>query len=238
MTDREKYFVENNYASGLISEPQSLGALALISCCEYYNDKMKQSSAEGSKWIYSLTGKDAAQRGFFDDMLKAEKKGSNCASPVNWAFTDLGIIPHTTRFFGGADGSFAYFFDPRTRDLVESCCDVYELHDNPILFKTMFDEGKIQAGDVILTVHHTYIYRGDRTFFAAGHDGKWHTDPTAPSDDPKKCVFEDWVVPIEDNGNYTKCKVHYLIRFKKDYIPVCFRNKQGELEINPMSIPW
>ena len=80
-------------------------------------------------------------------------------------------------------------------------------------------EGKIKTGDVIIGKSHTFIYRGNGTVFASGHDAKWHTDKSVETDDPKKAVFE-------------RFKVYYIIRLKNSFVPEYYRSKNGKLVKN------
>ncbi len=240
------FFLENTYASGLINEPMNLGVLALLSSCEYFNDRMIYGSKNlGERWVYSVSGKDAAQTGYFDDMLKATKKGANCASPVNWALTEMGIVPKNDRFYGGQTGGFASY-SGNAKNYLAPYCEIYDYHSSPISFNKLYKDGKVKVGDIFLCKHHTFIYRGEETFYAAGHDGAWHSDSTAPTNDSKKAVFDNWVLAFNEvaetgkvvSGKYNmdyNYNVYYVVRLKDDYIPEYYRNKDGNVVKNPMT---
>ncbi len=226
------FFLADNYASGIIKDEVNLGVQALLSCCEYYSQRLLDGTKNGEKWVYSNSSTYVPQRGTFDSMIERKMFGANCASPVNWAFMDMGIMPTNQRFYGGSTGGFAG--TDEAYGYVSEVCEIYNYHSDPIPFKQLYNEGKIKAGDIILAVHHTYIYRGDQTFYAAGHDGDWHTDPTAETEDKRKAVFENWICDMYSNTNYKDYEVHYLIRFKDDYVPEYYRNHNGEVVKNPM----
>ena len=93
------------------------------------------------------------------------------------------------------------------------------------------DDGKIEVGDVIIGIGHTYIYRGNGTVFASGHDAKWHKDRSVKSDDSNKAVFESWVRKYK--GTYDeRFKVHYIIRVKDSFVPKYYRDEDGNLVKN------
>ena len=227
-------FYNNNFATGIISEDINPGVMALLSCCEYYNATMKAGTAAGQKWVYSNSSTYVPQAGTFDSMVEKAKYGANCASPVNWAFIDMGIMSKSLRFYGGSTGNFANY--NAVIAFLDPVCEIFDRFDNPKEFKDLYAAGEVKAGDIFLCKHHTFIYRGDGTFFAAGHDGKWHTDPKANTEDDRKAVFEEWVLTFDECCNYTYT-CYYQIRLKDNYIPQFYRNKEGALVENPMWSP-
>ncbi len=239
------FFLKDNYASGLIGDEVNLAVQAMLSCLEYYNDRMVYGTKNlGERWVYSNRGTYAAQTGYFDDMLTSSKKGGNCASPVNWALCDMGIVPKNDRFYGGSTGNFASYSGD-AREYLAPYCEIIDMYDDPVTFKELYKAGKVQAGDIFLCKHHTFVYRGDQTFYAAGHDGAWHTEADAPTEDERKAVFDNWVLAFDEvaetgnkvsgkyNTNYNY-KVYYIVRLKDDVIPEYYRNKEGKVVKNPM----
>ncbi len=238
-------FLTDNYAAGLISEEVNIGVLAMLSCLEYFNDRMVYGSTElGERWVYSNKGANAKQTGYFDDMLKSSKKGGNCASPVNWALCEMGIVPKDDRFYGGSSGEFKSY-SGNARQYLAPYVEVTDYHAHPISFKELYESGEIKAGDIFLCKGHTFVYRGDETFYAAGHDGAWHTESDAPTEDERKAVFDNWVLAFDEvsqtgdkvsgkyNANYNY-DVHYVVRLRDDYVPAKYRNADGVLVDNPM----
>ncbi len=230
------YFVQCNYAADLIAkidEDLNLGVQALLSCCEYYNDSMVADTARGNKWIYSSNSKYVTQVCRFDDMLyNHTAKGCNCAGPVNWAFIDMEIMPDTYRFWGGSSGEFAR--REKVEPYVGLACEIYEVYNEGKTFMQLYNEGRIKTGDIFLGDGHTWIYRGAQSFYAAGHDAKWHTDPTVVSDDKRQAVFENWVLSFAECSTNRNYKVRYIIRIKDDYVPKYFRNTDGQIVENPL----
>ncbi len=239
------FFLKDNYASGLISDEVNVGVQAMLSCLEYFNDRMVYGSENlGERWVYSNRGTYAAQTGYFDTMLKSSKKGANCASPVNWALCEMGIVPKNDRFYGGSSGEFKSY-SGNAETYLAPYCDYFDYSENPVTFKELYKSGKVKAGDIFLCKHHTFVYRGDETFYAAGHDGAWHTEADAPTEDERKAVFDNWVLAFDEvagsgekkpgsyNMNYNY-KVYYVVRLKDSYIPDFYRNKEGKLVENPM----
>ncbi len=238
-------FLKDNYAAGLVSDEVNLGVLAMLSSLEYFNDRMVYGSKElGEKWVYSNSGTYAKQTGYFDDMLKSSKKGGNCASPVNWALCEMGIVPKNDRFYGGSTGNFKSYSGD-AEEYLAPYVEVINMYDSPVTFKELYKAGKVKAGDIFLCKHHTFVYRGDESFYAAGHDGAWHTDPTANTEDDRKAVFDNWVLAFDEvsetgekvsgkyNANYNY-KVYYIVRLRDDYVPAKYRNADGVLVDNPM----
>ncbi len=238
-------FLKDNYAAGLVSDEVNLGVLAMLSSLEYFNDRMVYGSTElGEKWVYSNSGTYAKQTGYFDDMLKSSKKGGNCASPVNWALCEMGIVPKNDRFYGGSTGNFKSYSGD-AEEYLAPYVEVFDMYDSPVTFKELYKAGKVKAGDIFLCKHHTFVYRGDESFYAAGHDGAWHTDPTANTEDDRKAVFDNWVLDFDEvsetgnkvsgkyNANYNY-KVYYIVRLRDDYVPAKYRNAEGVLVDNPM----
>ncbi len=239
------FFLADNYASGLVKDELNLAVQAMFSCLEYFNDRMVYGSKNlGERWVYSNRGANAKQTGYFDDMLVSDKKGGNCASPVNWALCEMGIVPANDRFYGGSTGNFASYSGD-AREYLAPYCEIIDMYDDPVPFNELFRAGKVKAGDIFLCKHHTFVYRGDRSFYAAGHDGAWHTEADAPTEDERKAVFDNWVLAFDEvaetgnkvagkyNTNYTY-KVYYIVRLKDDVIPAAYRNKEGKLVKNPM----
>lgn len=230
----EKKFMNDNFAKGKISDEvmkeASAGSVALISCCMYYESVLEKTTAQGKKWVYTNSSKYAPQNVSFDHLVGGGRLGVNCALPASWAFVDMGILEEGMRFWGDRDGGFAKF--DKVKDPIEKVAVINQM-DGTKTFKELLAEGAVKAGDVFLCKGHTFIYLGGDLFFAAGHDGKWHTDTTAETEDRRNAVFESWVMPREsciDNDYH----IFWQISFKEDYIPDFYRNRKGRLVPNPI----
>lgn len=224
-----KEFLNDNFAKGKVSdellEEATPGAVALISCCLYYESELQKGIAAGQKWVYTNSSKYSPQNTSFDHMVESGKWGVNCAMPAGWAYVDMGILEEGMRFWGGGNGEFARY--EKVKDPIEKAATITQL-DGEKKFKELFAEGSVKPGDVFLAKGHTFVYLGDDLFFAAGHDGKWHTDPEAQTEDPNHAVFETWLMPRVSciNNDY---KPTWKISFKEDYMPEFYRNAQGDL---------
>ena len=230
-----KEFLDDNFAKGKVSDAllkeATPGAAALIGCCLYYESELQKGIAAGQKWVYTNSNKYAPQSSSFDHMVESGHWGVNCALPASWAFVDMGIMEEGMRFWGGREGEFAKM--DIVRPSIEKAADITEL-DGQKMFKNLFAEGSVKAGDVFLAKGHTFIFLGDDLFLAAGHDGKWHTDMEAETEDERHAVFESWIMDRESciNNEY---KPTWQISFKEDYIPEYYRNSKGELVPYPSS---
>jgi hypothetical protein len=83
----------------------------------------------------------------------------------------------------------------------------------------------LQAGDMLYMPLHTFIYRGEGTVFASAGDAK------------HRRKGHDLIVLdcINDYHSYNwRKRITYIMRFKDDCIPRCYRNKEGEVVENPM----
>lgn len=230
---------ENTYVK--IREPkivkrtgkQLTGPEALIACGNYYNSVLEKAVKRGEKWVYSNSDEFVLQDGSFDEMLSAPGKmrGGNCASIANWAFRDMGIIDGDEKFYGDSKGYIRHYNSgsKKLKDKFDENCTIMEGGEKTA--KELMKAGKIKTGDIIIGKSHTYIYRGNGTVFASGHDGIWHKDELIKTDDPAKAVFETWV--REFKGTYNEeFEVHYIIRLKKSFVPEYYRNKNGDLVKN------
>ena len=231
----EDKLITDNFASGKVSEEllkeATPGAAALIGCCLYYESELQKGIAAGQKWVYTNSGEYSPQNTSFDHMVESGHWGVNCAMPASWAYVDMGIMEEGMRFWGDREGGFARL--EKVRDSIEKAATIKEL-DGTKTFAEMFAEGSVKPGDVFLTYGHTFIYLGDDLFFAAGHDGKWHTDPEARTEDKRQAVFESWLMPRESCHN-NSCMPTWQISFKEDYIPAFYRNRAGELVPCPVA---
>lgn len=223
---------ENNYTnvSGV-----SNAVKIFIGCGDYYNDRLLSGIRKGEKWVYSNSNKYVAQRISFDAMTHAKHKGGNCTSIANWAFLDMGIIPKGVCFYGDENGNIKHYNagDTSCKKYLDAACDIINAHDKT--FQQLFKEGKIQAGDIMTSRYHTFIYRGGKTFFCCGHDAKWHREKNAYTEDSHKAVFDNWILPMDDCSNLN-AKVGYIIRIKDTYEPKNFRNLEGKITANPLFI--
>ncbi len=210
---------------------QLTGPEALIACGNYYNSVLEKAVANGEKWVYSNSNKYVRQGGTFEEMLKRKIRGGNCGSIANWAFRDMGVISSNHGFYGDSSGKIRHYHTGKktVKEEFDKNCTI--IKGNKKSFGTLMKEGKIKAGDVIIGKSHTYVYRGNGTVFASGHDAKWHKDKSVKTDDPNKAVFETWVRKYK--GTYDeRFKVHYIIRMKDSFVPKYYRDEDGNLVKN------
>ena len=207
------------------------GPEALIACGNYYNSTLEKAVEKGEKWVYSNSNKVVAQNGSFDKMLTGKIRGGNCASIANWAFRDMGITSSGEKFYGDSNG-YIHNYNSGSKKLkskLDKNCTI--INGGKKSFGTLMKEGKINVGDIMLGKSHTFIYRGNGTVFASGHDGIWHKDKSVKTDDPNKAVFETWVRKYKGTYN-ERFKVHYIIRIKDSFVPKYYRDEEGNLVKN------
>lgn len=220
----------DGYAADILEEGISPGVAALLGCCQYYADQLQAGIAKGQKWVYSNSSKYVPQATSFDNMVAGGGYGANCALISNWALIDIGAMPEGARFYGSVSGDFA------NRDKVmrylKGVLEVIDLRGQNAVFSRMFRKGEIKAGDIFLCDGHTFVYGGNKMFYACGHDAEWHSDPSAPTEDPSHAVFEKWDVPMQGNSNYSH-SINFILRIRDDYVPRYYRNRDGELVRNP-----
>lgn len=231
--DPQAIFDKTNYTQ--LSD-LSNGVKALIGCGNYYNARLLSGIKNGEKWVYSNSSKYVAQRTTFDAMTQRRYKGANCASIANWAFMDMGIIPKGYRFYGDENGNIEHYNsgDTNCKKYLDAACEIINAHNKT--FSQLYKEGKIKTGDIMTARYHTFIYRGDSSFFSCGHDAKWHKDKTAHTEDKHKAVFDNWVRSVKGSGN-RNVKVKYIIRIKDSYEPKSYRNTEGKITENPVLDP-
>ena len=226
-------FRQDNFANGRY--PQRLldsvndGVCALLGCCAWYESELQRGISLGQKWIYSNSSEYCPQSGYFDDMVKSGKFGTNCAMPAGWAMVDMGAVVPGMRFWGGSDCEIARY--DRVGGYLENVCEITHYEAGPA-FSELFEIGKILPGDICLCKLHTFIYLGDDKFMAAGHDGVWHCDEEAVTDDSRKAVFDSWISDFENCSNYS-CRVYHVLRFRDTYLPEFYRRGDGKLVFNP-----
>lgn len=217
---------EMNFAAGAVTQDGNPGVTALQSCCEYYDRVLCDAIARGEKWVYTNSNEYAPQQTSFQEMVDSGKHGANCAMLSNWAFMDIGIMPFGARFWGGRDCTFVHYED--LRPLIDAACEVTHYPEG-IRFAELFETGEVKAGDVFLAKGHTYVYRGDRSFYASGFDTPWHPDESVPTEDHRHGIFERWIVPMEQSSNI-RSTAYFRIRIRDDFVPLRCRNRAGELE--------
>ncbi len=220
--DPEK--VTNN--SGQLTGPE-----AMIACGNYYNSVLEKAAKNGEKWVYSNSSRYVAQSGTFEKMLSGKIRGGNCASIANWAFRDMGIISNSQKFYGDGNGNIRNYNSgtKSVKSALDKNCVI--INGKSKSFGSLVKAGKIKVGDVIIGKGHTFVYRGNGTVFASGHDAKWHKDKSAKTEDSNKAVFESWVRKYK--GTYDeKFKVHYIIRMKDSFVPKYYRDENGNLVKN------
>lgn len=206
------------------------GVLALLSECMYFEATLRQGCKDGQKWVYSNNSTYVPQSGTFESMLKSRKYGANCAMPQAWMFIDFGIVTNGKHIYGNSSGGMANF--DSLGKYIGAVCTMTEW-DGKVKFKDLYTQGKVMPGDIFLASGHTFIYMGDETFLAAGHDGHWHSDTTANTEDSRSAVFDSWIYDMESCTNYTYT-VYWQLRFKDEYVPRFYRNAEGELVANPI----
>lgn len=214
-----------------VNKRQLTGPEALIACGNYYNSVLEKAVKKGEKWVYSNKSKYVLQSGTFDQMLKGKIRGGNCGSIANWAYRDMGVISPDHGFYGNINGQIQHYHvgTLTVKEEFDKNCEIIEGGQKS--FETLVDEGVVRAGDVIIGKGHTFVYRGDGTVFASGHDAIWHTDESVETDDPRQAVFETWIRDYQGtyNGRFEVC---YIIRLKKSFIPYYYRNAKGALVRN------
>lgn len=227
--DRNNPFFTDNFVCGKFSDELlssvNPAVYDLLGCCAYYESELKRGISLGQKWIYSNSSAYCPQNGFFDDMTASGHQGTNCAMPAGWAMLDMGIVPSPLRFWGDVHCGFAHY--DQVSPYMLPACEIDHL-EKPELFCDLFDRGEIKPGDILLAKGHTFIYMGDDLFLAAGHDGIWHEDESAVTDDPRKAVFDSWIAEREKCFN-NRCTVYWRIRLRDGYIPAYYRNREGKL---------
>ena len=212
--------------SGVLTGPE-----AMVACGNYYNSVLEAAAEKGEKWVYSNSSKYVAQSGTFEDMLSRKIRGGNCASIANWAFRDMGLMSSGDKFYGDGSGKIRNYNSGSTKlkSKLDKNCEIINAKQKS--FGTLMKEGKIEVGDVIIGKGHTYVYRGNGTVFASGHDAKWHKDKSVKTEDSNKAVFESWIRKYK--GTYDeKFKVHYIIRIKDSFVPKYYRDENGNLVKN------
>ena len=229
----EGAFRYDNFANGRLSnkllDSVNPGVLALLSCCMYYEDQLQQGIKRGEKWVYSNSSTYVPQSGTFDDMVKSGKTGTNCAMPQAWAFIDLGVVQNGKHIYGNTSGDMANFSS--LGKYIGAVCTL-TAWEGSCKFNELYAKKLVKPGDIFLAKGHTFIFLGDNKFLAAGHDGKWHTDNSANTEDSRKAVFDTWVCNMTDCSDYTYT-VFWQIRFKDEYVPRFYRNAEGKLVANP-----
>lgn len=218
----------NNYAIGKLSQKflDSLtdAQLAEISHLMWYEAELQRGIKKGQKWVYTNKSEYSPQATSFDNMVASGKYGTNCAMPAGWVVVDLKILNEGQRFYGDTNGNFKNI--EKVSEQLETACTITPIPSTQ--FNELFTAGKVKPGDIFLAKGHTFIYLGDDKFFAAGHDGKWHSDFDAPTEDGQHAVFDSWIVDREKCNDWTY-SVTYQISFYDDYTPLTFRNKKGEI---------
>lgn len=215
----------DSMGAGAVSEKVNPGVMALISCCEYYEAVLQKAIARGEKWVYTNSNEYAPQATSFDEMVASGRRGANCAMLSNWAFMDIGLMPVGARFWGGVNCDFVRY--ENIKDYIDAACEVTHYPEG-VPFAKLLEVGEVKAGDVFLAKGHTFIYRGDNSFYASGHDTLCHSDPTAPTEDRTHGVFDSFIVPLEKSGN-RHCTAYFRIRVKDSFEPKFYRGKDGEL---------
>ncbi len=210
---------------------QLTGPEAIIACGNYYNSVLEQAVEDGEKWVYSNSSKYVRQTGTFEQMLAGKIRGGNCGVIANWAFRDMGVIDSKDGFYGDSSGYIRHYHTgtKTVKDEFDKYCNI--INGNKKSFETLVKDGKVKVGDVIIGKNHTFVYRGNGTVFASGHDAIWHKDKSVKTDDPNKAVFETWVRTYK--GTYNgRFKVHYIIRLKDSFVPEYYRDEEGNLVKN------
>ncbi len=224
----EKTLRTDNFAIGKLSEKflDSLTdiQLAEISHLMWYEAELQRGISLGQKWVYTNSSTYSPQATSFDNMVKSGKYGTNCAMPAGWVMVDLGVLNEGQRFWGDGNGEFANYSKVHTQ--IEKAATITKLGGKT--FSTLYNQGKVKPGDIFLAKGHTFIWLGDGKFLAAGHDGKWHSDSSAPTEDAQHAVFETWIKNQSDCADWSY-SVTYQISFNDDYAPKTYRNSEGKI---------
>ena len=227
----------DNFAAGKLSDELlnsvNPGVLAELSCCMWYEEVLQKTSKEGARWVYTNSNDWAPQQGPFDCIPYSKKFGVNCAMPANWVMVDLGIMGCMMRFWGDQYNKFHGI--ETVGECIGQCCEIIDYTETRPEFAALMAEGKIKDGDIFLAHGHTFIYMGDKKFLAAGHDGAWHSEADAPTEDGAKAVFDSWIKDMEHCANY-HYSVNFIIRMRDNYVPRYYRNKEGKLVFNTMCL--
>ena len=219
------------------------GPEALIATCDWYVKRLDAAVSKKEKWVYSNKNSIVKQNGTFDDMLNkkggAKYRGGNCASPANWVLKDLGVIAKNHGFYGsGSSNKYGLGIKGYNRGSTsvkkefDAAGKVINMKGKK--FKDLVKAGKIKPGDICFThtsYNHTFIYRGGKTFFASGHDSKWHKDSKVKTDDGNKAVFDKWTNSFSSCSNYN-VKISYVYRLDSKYYPKYYRDVNGKLVKN------
>lgn len=219
----EDEFQETNY--GDYQPETSIAAQTLIGICEHYNDVMM---ADDDPWYNSNWNDDVSKAATFDDMTTADVKGSNCANLFNWAMRDMGLLSTgQTNLYGDAQGKL-HGYDSKNKSLKKAVDEVFEVieYEGEKTLTELLQEDAVQPGDILFNKLHTFIYRGEGTVFGSANDGKVNKEGKYP-------VFISWVNEVKHSYDRKK-PITYLIRFKEDYIPQFYYNKDAELVENPL----
>ena len=217
----EEQFRVSNY--GPYQPETSIGALAMLGMCDYYNDQMK---ASGYTW-YDTNMTNFSPADTFQEAISNRRKGCNCNSLLNWSWHDMDLKSgHGSKLYGMRDSGKIHGYHSQghpLRSLVDRCCTVIAGHGEKT--SSLEHSGKLQAGDMLYMPLHTFIYRGKGTVFASAGDAK------------HRRKGHDLIVLdcINDYHSYNwRKRITYIMRFKDDCIPRCYRNKEGEVVENPM----
>jgi hypothetical protein len=174
----------------------------------------------------------------FEQAISARRKGANCNSLLNWSWHDMDIKSgHRASLYGQRDSGDIHGYNGSNRSLrslVDKCCDVTSAHGEKT--RSMERSGKLKPGDMLFMPLHTFIYRGEGTVFASAGDAKFRRKG-------HDLIILDC---IEGSKSYDwRKRITYKMRFKDDYIPPKYRNKEGEIADNPMYVaqqrgesPW
>lgn len=219
------------------------GANALIACCDWYCKRLDTAVAKKEKWVYSNKNSVVKQSGTFNDMLNkkggAKYRGGNCASLANWSLREMGVIAKSHGFWGSGSSSkygrgIKGYNCGGTEVKKEFDAAGKVINMKGKTFKSLVKDGKIKPGDICFTYtsyNHTFIYRGGKTFYASGHDSKWHKDSKVKTDDANKAVFESWTRSFSSCSDYN-AKIAYVYRMDSNYYPKYYRDVNGKLVKN------
>lgn len=219
----EEQFRTNNY--GDFQPETSIAAQTLIGMCSHYNDVMM---ADEDPWYNENWKDDVPKKATFDEMTTAKVKGANCANPFNWALRDMGLLSvNVTNLYGDAKGRIHGYNSGNTslKKQVDEVFDLVEYHGEKTL-TDLIKENAVRPGDILFTNFHTFIYRGEKTVFGSANDGKVNKEGKYP-------IFISWVNEVKHSYDRKK-PVTYLLRFKEDYVPQYYYNKEAELVENPL----
>ena len=232
------YVREHNYAASLVKDTMSDGVVALLSCAEYYCDRLLSGSESGEVWVYTNSDTYAPQRVTFDTMIARKNRsglGANCASIANWAMIDIGVMPASAKYFGYSDNT-VHGYDGGKNDYseyIDASCEVIDARETTQTLADLVRKKMVKDGDMVFCKGHTFMVGTDGMLYASGHDSVWHEDLSAKTEDTKHAVFDSWRVKMTSSKDYSGYTILAIFRIRDDYVPTHYRDENGKLTAWP-----